>query len=607
MANEISANNIKQSYDLAENKIFPKTTINGIVFDSDDSVVGSSAIIKSLVNENLLVKNIEVNTDSSTGGYIHLKTNNGDASGVSVLELKLGHKGVDDTSTNKIYINEANDPNTDVTAFFNKMEVSSAEYVGKVGTATINSGDMNVKIDKTGVAVNNGSVTAGTYYVGKGGNIGSSDEGLIELSSKKIKAGYIGNLKFADNTIELNSGRSGISIAGKMGIINMCDDASEGYISASLKKLDITSIDAIGLNAPNTVIYNEKGNVELALSNNMHGDKCAKVHFDASPNVTLKFQIDYDDKEQHVQFSEYPIQYEHRLREEDSYLRLNAYTTNNNTTTISSYLHIGADSIHMVAPSITGTVNGVNDVLMGVPIGSVVKWIVDSSIPEGWIKNDSVGTYVGIVLVDKSKNPYTYTLCKASIREIRPGFVTPGGGVGQNGIYAYCYYTDSSTVVGLEESEFNEYIKIPSGYIICSGNQNIGGVEITEQNRRNYEFYHVFSFNETGKRLSSMFKFKYYDASNFSPIIYTDASNGFLCKFGRTNIDDKSLSLHWYFQGTNKYILTLIMSDYTKDSSGNIEIHDIQYAGSEEEIKSAKAIFGDYIMNWDNYEIMKCQ
>ena len=281
MANEISANNIKQSYDLAENKIFPKTTINGIVFDSDDSVVGSSAIVKSLVNEDLLVKNIEVNTDSSTGGYIHLKTNNGDASGVSELKLKLGHKGNDDTSTNKIYINDANDPNTDLSAFFNKMQVSSKEYVGEFGTATINSGGMNVKIDKTGVAVNNGSVTAGTYHIGNGGNIGSSDEGLIELSSKKIKAGYIGNLKFADNTIELNSGRSGISIAGKMGIINMCDDASEGYISASLKKLDITSIDAIGLNAPNTVIYNEKGNVELALSNNMHGDKCAKVHFDA--------------------------------------------------------------------------------------------------------------------------------------------------------------------------------------------------------------------------------------------------------------------------------------------------------------------------------------
>lgn len=604
MANEISANNIKQSYDLEENKIFPKTTINGIVFDSDDSVVGSSAIVKSLVNEDLLVKNIEVNTDSSTGGYIYLKTNNGDASGVSVLELKLGHKGVDDTSTNKIYINGADDPNTDVSAFFNKMEVSSKEYVGKVGTATINSGVMNVKIDERGVAVNHGSVTAGTYYVGNGGNIGSSDEGLIELSSKKIKAGYIGNLKFADNTIELNSGRSGISIAGKMGIINMRDDASEGYISASLKKLDITSIDTIGLNAPNTIVYNEEGEVRLALSKDMRGEKCAYVNFDASPNVTLKFQIDYDDKEQHVRFSEYPIQYEHRLQEEDSYLRLNAYTTNNNTTTISSYLHIGADSIHMVAPRITGTVNGVNDVLMGVPIGSVVKWIVDSSIPEGWIKNDSVGTYVGIVLVDKSKK--TYTLCKASIREIRPGFATPDGGVGQNGIYAYCYDTDSSTVVKLKEPEFNEYIRIPSGYIICSGNQNIGGVKITNDNHSNYEFYHVFSFNETGKRLSSMFKFKfkYYDASNFSPIIYTDASNGFLCKFGRTNVDDKSLSLDWYFQGINKYILTLFMSNYIKDSSGNIEI---QYAGSEEAVKSANAIFGDYIMNWDNYEIMKNQ
>lgn len=606
MANEISANNIKQSYDLAENKIFPKTTINGIVFDSDDSVVGSSAIVKSLVNEDLLVKNIEVNTDSSTGGYIHLKTNNGDASGVSVLELKLGHKGKDDTSTNKIYINDANDSNTDISAFFNKMEVSSKEYVGEFGTATINSGGMNVKIDERGVAVNNGSVTAGTYYVGNGGNIGSSDEGLIELSSKKIKAGYIGNLKFADNTIELNSGRSGISIAGKMGIINMRDDASEGYISASLKKLDITSIDTIGLNAPNTIVYNEEGEVKLALSKDMRGEKCAYVNFDASPNVTLNFQINYHDGEQDVQFSEYPIQYEHRLQEEDSYLRLNAYTTNNNTTTISSYLHIGADSIHMVAPRITGTVNGVNDVLMGVPIGSVVKWIVDSSIPEGWIKNDSVGTYVGIVLVDKSKDQYTYTLCNASIREIIPGYARPDGGAVHKGLYAYCYDTDSSTVVGLTESEFNEYIKIPSGYIISSSNyETIGGVKITEQNRRNYEFYHVFSFNETGKRLSSMFKFKYYDASNFSPIIYTDASNGFLCKFGRTNVDDESLSLRWYYQiNTKKYILMLYMSNYIKDSSGNIEIH---YAGSKAAVKSANAIFGDYIMNWDNYEIMKNQ
>ena len=623
MANEISANNIKQSYDLAENKIFPKTTINGIVFDSDDSVVGSSAIVKSLVNENLLVKNIEVNTDSSTGGYIHLKTNNGDASGVSVLELKLGHKGVDDTSTNKIYINEANDPNTDVSAFFNNVGIVSNSVNATYDKLQVQCNKFAAKYDDGSVVIAKGGVSANVFSVIKDG----IEHGVLSSWNDGIC------LNGGDNGIMLN-GVYGVALGKKSSYGQFVTDGSalildcrgnsskpnnidvsiftHGKLGATYENgIGLTTKGEINLNSNKVIISGDGSVSELHIVQNLdteQGGDIVKVYSDSSDSTQFNFGLGVNINSYHFKYDDI-VKY--RMQESGiANLTLRVYDYDSNSSVSGDgYITIGSDEISLKTKDISldcqrvyGTVNDVHNVLMGVPIGSVVKWIVDSSIPEGWTKKDSIGTYVGIVLVDKGKEPYTYTLCTASVQAIE--YRTDSGASIVYGTYAYCYYTDSSTVVGLTESEFNEYIKIPSGYIISSNDhETIGGVEITEQNRRNYEFYHVFSFNETTKRLSGMFK--YYDASNFSPIIYTDASNGFLCKFGRTNVNDESLSLRWYYRLLDKPILTLFMSDYIKDSMGNIKIH---YARDINAIKRANVIFSDYIdINWDNYEIMKCQ
>lgn len=629
MANEISANNIKQSYDLAENKIFPKTTINGIVFDSDDSVVGSSAIVKSLVNEDLLVKNIEVNCDSSTGGYIHLKTNNGDESGVSVLELKLGHRGLDTSTANKIYINDAIETNTDVSAFFNNVEIASKCVNATYDNLQVRCGKFVAKYNDGSIVINKGGVSANEFSIIKEGH----EHGVLTTWMDSICLDGGGNGVMLNGFYGAALGKnsyygqfyadgSALTLNCMKGYANGVIDVSVstlGKLSATYEKgVDLATKGLINLKTNECVITGGGLVSELNIVQNLdaeQGGDRLRIYLDSSNANQFNFGLG-------VNINSYQFNYDDILK----YSMIKSGTANlklavydygrDGSISGSGYVTISSDDMHLKANDISfdstrvyGTVNNEHDVLMGVPIGSVVKWIADSSIPEGWTKKDNVGKYAGIVMVDKTKDEYSYTRCVASVKQILPGMVDSGSGVSRPGTWGYCF--DTNNVVELTKDKFDEYIKIRTGRILCKAGCKIGSVMITKDNSTNYDFYHVFSLNETTKRLADMLK--YYEATSFSSKIYTDDASGAVrCKFGQKNVNNTSLSVGWFYTGgAAKYVLTLFMTNFDEGSQGSQTEYEPEayYTTDKNAIKSGNVIFSEYInmRSWDDYEIMKCE
>lgn len=504
MANEISANNIKQSYDLAENKIFPKTTINGIVFDSDDSVVGSSAIVKSLVNEDLLVKNIEVKTDSSTGGYIHLKTNNGDASGVSVLDLKLGHKGKDDTSTNKIYINEANDPNTDVSAYFNNVGIVSNSVNATYDKLQVQCNKFAAKYDDGSVVIAKGGVSANDFSVIKDG----IEHGVLSSWNDGIC------LDGGDNGIMLN-GVYNVSLGKKSSYGQFVTDGSalildcrgnsskpnnidvsiftHGKLGATYENgIGLTTKGEINLNSNKVIISGDGLVSELHIVQNLdteQGGDIVKVYSDSSDSTQFNFGLGVNINSYHFNYDDI-VKYR-MLKSGIANLTLRVYDYGSDSSVSGDgYITIGSDEISLKTNDISldcqrvyGTVNGVHNVLMGVPIGSVVKWL-NSSVPEGWCRKSELDNcaYVGFLVKQEYTDASGIYRSSSTIHKLK-GEEYIGRIVDSIGEIKYCLFYNYD---GEAFDDTSHYIMLKSGYVL-----GLNGCDAS--NVGNYTFYHVFN------------------------------------------------------------------------------------------------------------------
>lgn len=485
MANEISANNIKQSYDLAENKIFPKTTINGIVFDSDDSVVGSSAIVKSLVDEDLLVKNLEVNVDSSTGRYIHLKTNNGE-SGVSVLELKLGHRSKDDTSTNKIYINDADDSNTDVSAFFDNVEFVTKNVNATYGNLRVQCDKLVANYEDGSVLINKGGVSANEFSIIKDGKelgVLSSLGGSICLDGGDNGVKLIGFYGAAfgkkSNYGQVYADGSVLTLNCMKGYANGVIDvsvATRGKLCATYENgIDFSTKKSINLNSSNAIITGEvKSELDLVQQlETVHGGDLLKIYSDSTDSNKFEFGFG-------VNINSYQIDYNDIIKYTmkksgigNLNLAIRDYNTYGSICGL-GYINISADAVTLDSGRVYGTVNGVHNVLMGVPNGSVVRWF-GSSIPEGWVGYNDIFdklmrvTYKGVAEVNGNDRLYRLYPIQNYSRFM------------YNGVGVYGYYIDRRKYKIIFPS--CKYLFVPTGYIYD----------------KSYTYYNVFEFDEYAK------------------------------------------------------------------------------------------------------------
>lgn len=402
----MAKDNVIQTYNINSQEVFPRVLIDSVVSD-DGKESGASVIGKSLEGTDLYIRNLTLNNKIMEGdtpkSYVNLKT----LSDTTKSGVTLDIVTVNSDSDQKSYLN-INDKRTggscNFNGYFNDSLIRNTGYIDvSAKKLIVNANEDGIDASAAKIRIDTSSITGTTGDVSMNG-------GNLKMKYTDVSIGKISQLQFVGDSVISSSNKRGIKMESKNASIDVSSsiELDSNIVTINSSDLSINKIDHVLLDCSSA------GNCMatlLDISVDMNSEKittnaellCNKLrqlgtqttyntyvtrsienkkvpgNTNISTNINTEyrdnFKIDNDKFDLDIKrIYDASIGYSGNYKADWSY----KFAVNDDV-----YFKIDNDSLR-------GKVNNQNDVLLGMPIGSIVMWMKPNkggsvNVPKGWM------------------------------------------------------------------------------------------------------------------------------------------------------------------------------------------------------------------------------
>lgn len=407
----MAKDNVIQTYNINSQEVFPRVLIDSVVSD-DGKESGASVIGKSLAGTDLHVRNLILDNAITEGttlkSYVKLETSSDTAKSGVTLDIVT----VNSDSDQKSYLNindKQNGGSCNFNGYFNDSLIRNTGYIDvSAKKLIVNANEDGIDASAAKIHIDTNSITGTTGDV-------SMDGGKLQMKYTNVSIGKISELQFDGDSVISSSNNRGIKMESKnasidvgssieldSNIVNInCSNLSINKIKRV--QLDCSSVDNcmatlldVSVDMQNTKITT---NAELLCNklrqlgtqttyNTYVTRSIENKNVQEDTNISTNINTEYRDNFKFDKFNldikriyDASIGYQGKYEADWSY----KFAVNDDV-----YFKIDKDSLR-------GKVNNQNDVLLGMPIGSIVMWMRPNNVnkvkvPNGWelIKKEPV-------------------------------------------------------------------------------------------------------------------------------------------------------------------------------------------------------------------------
>lgn len=402
-------NNVIQTYNISSQEVFPRVLIDSVVSD-DGKESGASVIGKSLEGTELRVRNLILDNTTMEGAatksYVRLKTLSDTAKSGVTLDIAT----VNSDSNQKSYLNindKQNGGSCNFNGYFNDSSIRNTGHIDVSARGLIvNANDDGIEASVAKIYIDTKSITGTTT------EDVSMDGGKLKMKYTDVSIGKISKLQFVGDSVISSSNNRGIKMESKHASIDVSSsiELDSNTVNINCSDLSINNINHVQLDCPSAgtlldvsvdmqepkkittnaeLLCNKLRQLGTLTTYNTYVTRSIEnKNVSGDTNISTNINTEYWDNFKFDKFNldikriyDASICYRGNYEADWSY----KFAVNDDV-----YFKIDKDSLR-------GKVNKQNDVLLGMPIGSIVMWMRPNNddevkVPDGWelIKNKPV-------------------------------------------------------------------------------------------------------------------------------------------------------------------------------------------------------------------------